>query len=172
MASVDRSEPVPSPSQIWGYWVPEPALLLGPRTEDRTARYLMNWLRIREPWLYLLALPDSPVTKVGPQWWRDYLNGDTADANPAHETRRAKRLKDVKEVFGRAFTMDDYHLRTSGKVAWFHHSFVDLDPALAPLIIWEVFELGFRHELLALDRLLVPMNDVPDADSQIGRAHV
>ena len=57
-------------------------------------------------------------------------------------------------------------MRTSGKVAWFHHSFVDLDPALAPLIIWEVFELGFRHELLALDRLLVPMNDVPDADSR------
>ena len=27
------------------------------------------------------------------------------------------------------------------------------------MIIWEVCELGFRHELLALDRLLVPKGD-------------
>ena len=62
--------------------------------------------------------------------------------------------------------MDDYDSSPSGKVPWFHHRLVDLDPVLAPLVIWEVFELGFRHELLALDRLLVHMHDVPEADSR------
>ena len=166
MASVDRSAPSRDLSQIWGYWVPEPALLLGPRVEERTIRYLLNWLRIREPWLYLLALPDPPVTRVKAQWWRDYLNGDTADATPATESRHAKRLKEVKDVFCRVFNIDEYDSNSSGKVAWFDHSLVDLEPTLAPTVIWEVFELGFRHELLALDRLLVPMNDVPEADSR------
>ena len=31
-----------------------------------------------------------------------------------------------------------------------------VDEELVPLILWELAELGFRHELLALDRLLVP----------------
>ena len=58
----------------------------------------MNWLHIHELWLYLLALSDSPVTQVGPQWWHDYLNGDTADTTPASDTCRAKHLKNLFHV--------------------------------------------------------------------------
>ena len=41
-------------------------------------------------------------------------------------------------------------------VAWHDYSLTDVADHLAPLIIWEVFELAFRRELLALDCILRP----------------
>ena len=102
MRAVDRSGVARPSSELWGYWIPDPSLLIGPRNEERVQRYMMNWLRIREGWLYLLGLPDTPATRVGAQWWRDYLNGDTANAMPEENTRRAERLEKVKTVFIRA----------------------------------------------------------------------
>ena len=162
MTSVDRSAPCKPSAELWGYWVPEPSLLVGPATDERVARYLMNWLRLREAWIYLLGLPDTPATRVAPQWWRDFLNGATSSLTPDASTRRAKRLENVKQVFSRAFLMDDYDERPPARLEWFHHRLASLDVSLAPLVLWEVFELGFHYELLALDRWLV----------QIGRAHV
>ncbi|KAH9910708.1 uncharacterized protein BXZ73DRAFT_55055 [Epithele typhae] len=164
MQSVDRSQPSRPSEELWGYWVPEPSLLVGPTTEQRVARYLMNWLGVHDPWLYLLALPDSPATRVGPQWWRDFLNGDTNAAATTVTNRRTQRLEKVKEVFCRVFLMEDFQERDSGAIEWFHRPITAVDATTGPLILWELFELGFRHELLALDRLLVPMHGVPDAD--------
>ena len=164
MKTVDRSQPSRPNAEVWGYWIPEPSLLVGPKANSRIERYLMNWLRIRDAWIYLLALPDSPVTRVSAQWWRDYCNGDTAEATPQNNSRRAKRLEAVKSVFVRAFTMEDYAPAAEERVRWFDFRLRALDHALAPLVLWELFELGFRHELLALDRILVPMRDTPNAD--------
>ncbi|KAH9929953.1 uncharacterized protein BXZ73DRAFT_90351 [Epithele typhae] len=164
MQSVDRSQPSKPSEDLWGYWVPEPSLLVGPTTEERVARYLMNWLGVRDPWLYLLALPDSPATRVGPQWWRDFLNGDTNAAATTVVNRRTKRLEKVKDVFCHAFLMEDFQEGASGSIEWFRHPITAVDGTTGPQILWEVFELGFRHELLALDRLLVPMHGIPDAD--------
>ena len=105
MQAVDRSGVARPSSELWGYWVPDPSLLIGPENPERVQRYVMNWLRIREGWLYLLGLPDTPATRVGAQWWRDYLNGDTANPTPEQHTRRAEHLEKVKSVFIRAFTM-------------------------------------------------------------------
>ena len=45
MRAVDRSDRVKSAPEIWGYWIPEPALLVGPRDAPRLQRYVLNWLR-------------------------------------------------------------------------------------------------------------------------------
>lgn len=164
MRAVDRSGVARPSSELWGYWIPDPSLLIGPRNEERVQRYMMNWLRIREGWLYLLGLPDTPATRVGAQWWRDYLNGDTANAMPEENTRRAERLEKVKTVFIRAFMMEDFAPAVSQPVQWFNYSVSRLDNALATRILWEIYDLGFRYELMALDRVLVPMHNVQDAE--------
>ena len=47
LSTVSRTRPARRGPDLWGYWIPEPALLLGPKTEERTLRYLGHWLRMR-----------------------------------------------------------------------------------------------------------------------------
>ncbi|KAI0350259.1 hypothetical protein OH77DRAFT_1413343 [Trametes cingulata] len=154
MESTDRSGLAKPSADLWGYWVPEPALLVGSLSNDRVERYIMNWLRLRPAWLYLLQTKCSGATRVSAQWWRDYLNGlDFASGQPS--TRAGKRKEAVAKAFAGVLDMKDYQENQS-TVAWFSHRLKHLHPPLCPLILWEVFETGFRYELLALDRVLVP----------------
>ncbi|RDX40899.1 hypothetical protein OH76DRAFT_1489920 [Lentinus brumalis] len=165
MRSVDRSAPAKRQEELWGYWTPEPALLLGPQNIERARRYIKNWLRIRPAWLYLLEHPYARITRVQPQWWRDYLNGEIEGDTPHDETRRSKRLEQVRCVFQVAFDMKDYAPVPDQPIHWFTHRITDPPSNLCPLIVWELHEIGFRYELLALDRVLVPMLNVENADS-------
>ena len=156
MDCIDLSKPARPQNEIWGYWIPEPGLLLHPRNPDRLHRYILNWLRLRPAWLYLLRLRDARVSSIPTQWWRDFLYGDTGRATPSTNTFNAKRMTQMREVFDLAFQDCDYAPNNTSPVPWFDHRLSTLDPALCPMIVWEVCELGFRHEMLALDRLLVP----------------
>ena len=42
LSMVNRSMSAPASCKIWGYWFPEPALLVGPKDEARQLRYLTN----------------------------------------------------------------------------------------------------------------------------------
>ncbi|KAH9929902.1 uncharacterized protein BXZ73DRAFT_47780 [Epithele typhae] len=166
MESADRSCPQCPSDQIWGYWVPEPALLLGPSMEERVRLYIMSWLRIRPAWLYLLPLPDSPVTKVRPQWWRDILNNCQFSAEAEPDSRREKRQKDISAIFGVILDCNKAILPAGEHVGWFDHrvSMGRIQGSNAKIILYEIFELGFRYELLALDRILHPMPNQQDAE--------
>ncbi|KAI0362328.1 hypothetical protein OH77DRAFT_43594 [Trametes cingulata] len=171
MESTDRTAPAKHPTELWGYWVPEPALLVGPVADERTERYIMNWLRMRPAWLYLLRAPRQSVPLVSAQWWRDYLNGLNTPSNPQNPTRTAQRREKIAKVFSGVLDMKDYQ-EGDGGVSWFSHHFKRLDHALCPLILWEVFELGFRYELLALDRVLVPAHGTRRVDVEREREHL
>lgn len=156
LSSLDRARPALRGSALWGYWVPEPSLLLGPQNIERTTRYLRNWLRVRPAWLYMLSQSNHLVTRVEPQWWRDYLNGDIQGSTPEASTRRARRLQRVRDVFGHVLDMNHYVEDLGSPIRWFDKRVESNLGQFASMIIWEVFELGFRYELLALDRILVP----------------
>ncbi|KAI0348955.1 hypothetical protein OH77DRAFT_314456 [Trametes cingulata] len=115
MESTDRTAPAKHPTELWGYWVPEPALLVGPVADERTERYIMNWLRMRPAWLYLLPAwlyllraPRQSVPRVSAQWWRDYLNGLITPSNPQNPTRTAQRREKIAKVFSGVLDMKDY----------------------------------------------------------------
>ncbi|KAH9855855.1 hypothetical protein C2E23DRAFT_866479 [Lenzites betulinus] len=156
MAAVDLSAPAKPQSQMWGYWIPEPGLLLRPQTQDRLHRYVVNWVRIRLAWLYVLRLRESRVTRVPTQWWRDVLYGTTGQNAKDEKTRVAQRWREIEDVFGVAFDRWDFDPSPFGAPRWFNKSIDSYEANVWRPIIWEVCELGFRHELLALDRLLVP----------------
>ena len=65
MQSVDLTEKARASEDIWGYWIPEPALLVSPADPAKVERHVLNWLRARTGWLYLLWVPNSGATKVG-----------------------------------------------------------------------------------------------------------
>ncbi|KAI1797039.1 hypothetical protein LXA43DRAFT_1147725 [Ganoderma leucocontextum] len=114
----------------------------------------MNWVRARPIWLYLLHVPQSRACRVPPQFWRSFLNGIPED--PTSTTRNGKRLIEIKNVFGGVFRVEDFDPATDAAVTWHGSTFQSVPETLAPAVIWEMFELGFRYELLALDRFLRP----------------
>ncbi|KAI1788727.1 hypothetical protein LXA43DRAFT_1024268 [Ganoderma leucocontextum] len=154
LAGVDRSMPARSADQLWGYWIPEPALLLGPKDEVRQQRYLMNWIRARPIWLYLLHVPESRACRLPAQFWRSFLNGVPDD--PASTTRSGKWLIEIKNVFGGVFEEEQFDPETDAAATWHGQTFQSVPEELAPAVVWEMFDLGFRYELLALDRFLRP----------------
>ncbi|PIL23637.1 hypothetical protein GSI_14950 [Ganoderma sinense ZZ0214-1] len=166
MSRVDLSKPARPPNEIWGYWIPEPGLLLRPQSTDRLHRYIFNWLRVRSAWLYILRLREARVSLIPTQWWRDFLYGDTGRSHEPPTTFNAKRIAQMREVFGLAFKEADYDPDSRVPVSWFNHRMAQLNVALCPLVIWEVCELGFRFELLALDRLLVPSREGSFGDEE------
>ncbi|TFK77962.1 hypothetical protein K466DRAFT_507916 [Polyporus arcularius HHB13444] len=162
--SVDLSKPARPNTEVWGYWIPEPALLLRPKTEDRRDRYIMTWLRLRAGWLYLLRLPDVPVCSVPTQWWRDILYGPTGRSAVDASTLKARRWEEIKKVFGTVFQEAHFDSNQAGPVWWCGLRVRAVDPEVCPKIIWEMFDLGFRYELLALDRLLAPARKDPHGE--------
>lgn len=116
----------------------------------------MTWLRLRPGWLYLLRLSESRPTTIPTQWWRDILYGPTGRDLGGSTTLNAQRAHSLKQVFGRAFGDSNLDAAAVGPVRWFHQRIKQISPQVARMIIWEMHDLGFRYELLALDHLLVP----------------
>ncbi|KAI1796489.1 hypothetical protein LXA43DRAFT_937471 [Ganoderma leucocontextum] len=164
MQSVDRTEKARASDDIWGYWIPEPALLVSPTDPAKVERHILNWLRARISWLYLLWIPGSGATKVGTQAWRQFLNGLPEERTTESPTRR--RRFEIREIFGGAFADADFAAQETGPIDWHEHSISQLSDDLAPKIVWEVFELGFRYELLAIDQFLRPKHTPRDRSLQ------
>ena len=152
MQAVDRSAPAKDP--IWGYWIPEPALLLGPQERTRVNRYIMNWLRVRPAWLYMLRMSSSSARKVSSQSWRTFFNGVPDD--PSNITRSGRRIQEIKSIFGDFFAEAALDPSTQAPVPWFRYNISEINGSVASLVLWEMFDLGFRYELLALDRFFRP----------------
>ncbi|KAI0648135.1 hypothetical protein C8Q79DRAFT_555655 [Trametes meyenii] len=150
---------------FWGYWIPEPGLFVRTKTPDRASRYFMTWLRLRPGWLYLLRERHGELSPISPQWWRDVLYGETG-RKVNENTLNGQRTRQCMLVFGQVFQTEDLDLSPTAPPTWFGRRLEQFDPTLCRAIVWEVCELGFRHELLALDRLLVPNRLNPDAEFQ------
>ena len=154
IATLDRSGP-PKTQILRGYWIPEPALILGPRDPRRVERYMMNWLRIRQIWLYLLRIPNSTVFQVSPHNWRSFLNA-LDDTKEPTETRSSQCAQVIKKLLSEHFPGQSFDSTTQAPIQWYHYSLTHVEDDIAPLILWEMFELGFRYELLAVDQYLRP----------------
>ncbi|KAI0739109.1 hypothetical protein C8Q80DRAFT_231036 [Daedaleopsis nitida] len=169
MTSVEVSKPGARPStEIWGYWIPEPALLLRPDSVNRRDRYIMTWLRMRNAWLYVLRLSDARPTSVPTQWWRDVLYGPTDKDKSEKDTQNSVRWKAILLVLGDIFPEANLDVAPEGPVRWFDRLVSQPDATIAPQIIWEMHDLAFRYELQALDRLLVPIYRGPRGEQEGG----
>ena len=149
MGAVDRSGKV-TPGR-WGYWIPEPGLLLGPKDPLRLQKYVMSWLRARPFWLYVLQAPAYGFLETAhrTQVWRDFLNGVEGDAKSF--TKHGKRVFEIKHLFSRVFSEQ---MDAGGAAEWHGRTISDVDDKIGLLVMWEAFELGFRYELSALDHEL------------------
>lgn len=177
LAVVDIRVSAPVGSACWRYWFPEARTVIHSDSVERRRRYLLNWLRLREHWLYLLdtrSFDDDSIVPLRVQEWREYLN--ISESTAAQITKgikmekiRAKKAAEMKQtichLFHGVFQKDI--LACPVPETWFGRSLASLqDPDCAlddpeilgtlRLVTWELHELAFRYELTELDLFLTP----------------
>ena len=166
LSEVDRSEP---PPEVWYYWLPEPALVIGSSVQDRLERYVLNWLRIREAWLYVQQQRhvhlESPALKT--QQWREMLNlSEKTESESEKESRSQQRKAEALRVLAETCELTDMRAFLSAPVTWYGQEF-QISDQMCREVIWELCELGFRAELYQLDRYLgeaIPSSTKLDVD--------
>ncbi|KAF7798396.1 hypothetical protein EIP86_009617 [Pleurotus ostreatoroseus] len=178
LASVDQTK---LRSQAWGYWLPEPALIIGPSDPVRAARYLGNWLRIRESWCAALGeeLSRSRTFEVKcfkNQEWRDYLNvSEKAIEEMLNEDVKRRGTKLIVEHFQELFAVPSI-LRMSVPTGWLSEDLSSVPEHrrtfLKQQMMWELAELGFYRELTEIDLYMITLQDSAHHDPGLRTALV
>ncbi|KIJ10416.1 hypothetical protein PAXINDRAFT_16571 [Paxillus involutus ATCC 200175] len=154
-----------------GYRYPEPTVFANVGAPASRKWYLANWLALCPTWLARITA--KPTVLPTPPMWRMFLNSQPGDTT---STTRAG----AKKVEAQAFFADALGDVPDGASTWagdatvgFRGTAVQIaslaDPPL-PLVhavLWELAELSFRSDLLALDKALVPqLWDAPIQEAQ------
>ncbi|KAJ3718497.1 hypothetical protein C8R42DRAFT_553873, partial [Lentinula raphanica] len=146
-----------------GYFLPPPRLLDGPATTSLRAFYYRSWLKIRPLILQSLNGLMEPVNLTAKRW-RSLL--DVVGGHPSEKTDKTKNaiyrnemrivLENlVAKTNSHSFSVDD----SKPQVEEFAGQLIDCSnepppSEVASHILWEISELSFRQEFIALDRLL------------------
>ncbi|KAG8215100.1 hypothetical protein J3R82DRAFT_8545, partial [Butyriboletus roseoflavus] len=146
-----------------GYHFPEPALLITPSSPQQQKLFCTNWLAAHPLWIsHIEHNPPSPLP--APQTWQDFLNSIPSNIVAEYITTRSAQEKlAAKMLFGDTLM----HLQGEtwagrNSVLWRNQTIVittlkDPPAHLIHSILWKIYELSFRYELLALDCAMVPM---------------
>lgn len=184
-SSVDVTTPAPTGLSVWRYMFPEARLVITSPTPRRQLRFICNWLRLRETWLFLVSSTTYTSETVHPlrnQEWREYLytssatqtTDDSKTSNIAlqrHERRNKKSVahkRAVHDLFRKVFGRNVMDCPVPSE--WFGRSLdafqtdqTDLSDTYVvrtvQLVGWELHELEFRWELMQLEKTVVPIAD-------------
>lgn len=144
------------------YALPEPALFVMPSNDQKKISYLMTWIRSRTAWIWHLESQGN--TAVSAQTWRDFLGmnfNQAANDQTAAGQRRELMQKLMKSTLNQPGL--SYSLGPGNQVARWHGQQLvhNVMPPLTVVheVLWEIYELSFRYELLALDRRLSQDHD-------------
>ncbi|KAF8060157.1 hypothetical protein FPV67DRAFT_1674119 [Lyophyllum atratum] len=158
MAAVDR-DPTrlkydTRPSDA-GYVFPDPGLFVGVTTEDKMVTYLRNWVTNRSAIIFRLASGGATASPIKSQLWRLLLNFGLAAPDPS-ETVGARRRQEIIELLGDCVHEPGVQIGTSAAnvVTWRGTQLqtgVLPPPNVVHEILWELYELNFRFEFVALD---------------------
>ncbi|KAH0825854.1 hypothetical protein J3R83DRAFT_7775 [Lanmaoa asiatica] len=143
-------QPGNSPA-IYSYFPP-------PRLFVRTHRrfiYLRTWLACRSAWISRLSVSSVEPARV--QLWRDFLS---RMPEATKETDSGRSFEEAKELFRELVSVKQDHPPEADlsirDVTIPSKELSQLDDYTSGLILWDLYELGFRFELLALDKKVVP----------------
>ncbi len=140
-----------------GYTFPKPELFVSVQTPEKQKIVLLAWLRLRVGLIVLLAPPFNPPV-LPHQTWRTLLQFDWLQ-NPANHDPASSQVND-REAKRRerasiflAGCQGELTLRQDqpAKAKWRDIDVDHLSQDDIQAILWELSELNFRLELLALD---------------------
>jgi hypothetical protein len=177
-----------------GYAFPDPGLFFGVTTAEAQAKFFYNWLKYRPALIYRLAGHNSNAKPLSSQGWRTMLHlpipglevpphrhptsSSTLPKKPSagrpEQTASAKRLEVIHSLLQDCLNVDSVQVNetpTNG-LMWQEQRLSPgelPDQRVAQEILWELFELNFRLEFMALDSrahtpLTVPTNGLSRED--------
>ncbi|KAG1883232.1 hypothetical protein F4604DRAFT_1920416 [Suillus subluteus] len=149
-----------------GYRFPEPALLITPSSPERKKLFVANWLAARPLWISRVD-HNPPERFPSPQLWRDFLNSSPsgepstiASSSSAGPTAAAMRKQAATQIFGEDLQDTQGTTWAIGENVQWRNMTISIISLCNPplrlmrLILWELYKLNFRYELLALDRVM------------------
>ncbi|KAL0565908.1 hypothetical protein V5O48_016111 [Marasmius crinis-equi] len=140
-----------------GFFLPPPRLFVTPVSDETKVKLVCNWLKMRHVLLYGLVIGSRRLSN---KEWRSLLLLGTEGEAPSHPKRVSRAnemrglLKDFIEKSQLSLNPDNLE---KVEPSWNGHKVAGStvpSPSIMHEILWELFELNFRQELLALDREL------------------
>lgn len=154
-----------------GYPLPDPGLFLAPDSDATKAIYFSTWLKLRDIVTHRITAPQATLTPLSNKLWRSMLGMEKTAASSSSKEGllRAQAITFLKDCLTRSNTsLDLNHLRSIPAV-WRGQELKCNQlppPSVAKEILWELYELNFRLEFLALDGHL-SKSDKPATERQI-----
>jgi hypothetical protein len=121
------------------------ASLFATANESRRAKFFATWRAIRPACIFRVSSAESIATPVSNQHWRDFLFDGLLSSS--HAAKLVNRREEVKALFANA--LEELQLNLGPSLS---DHFPSVPVADAQRILWELTELNFRFELLALDK--------------------
>ena len=94
LQAVDRSHPGEGTSACYAF--PDPGLFVSPGTNEKKAKFIEMWLRIREAWAACVAQGGAPAMSA--QLWHDILATDFSNQMGTADTKAAKRHQRIHSI--------------------------------------------------------------------------
>jgi hypothetical protein len=143
-----RCHPTTGSSKHDGQYLFPDASLFATTNESRRAKYFATWSAIRPACIFRVFSAESLATPISNQEWRDFLFDGLLSAS--HAKKLVRRREQVKALFANA--LEELQLSLDPPMSDDIPHFPSVPAADAQKILWELTELNFRFELLALDK--------------------
>jgi hypothetical protein len=167
-----RDEPIhkkQAAGKYEAYVFPDPRWFLN-ATESRCARLLKNWLKSRQTWIWRASHSQSGVPTMSITLWKEALHlGFGSGAKVTLTSSKGQHIKKMLEHFGCTLSPDGSlqlpsaglpgETVTQGEPIWKQKTIACTDSELpkdsvVTEVMWELYELNFRFDLLMLDQIL------------------
>ena len=167
LRAVDQTVFIESPCTKYAF--PDPGLFVSPASDLRKAKFIEAWLRSRDVWI--TRVTQEGALAMDAQHWRDFLNIDSSEsAVNEKDTKSGKRRQHSQALLKTTLLSNPVMaLRcTVGQpFVWQGQSYLPGSlppPNVVQQILWELYELNFAQEFLALDRLACSNLDPTDKE--------
>jgi hypothetical protein len=154
-ALLDFTPPNPPPAMAEGYVFPEPALFIAVQNKERQDAYFRSWLKFRTPMIYRVSTHNSTASASPNSLWRNLLAFELIGEKKAgaSSTKSSKLWETAQRFMDGCLMADGVSFAESdgGQLMWNGSIVNSLGDHEREEILWELAELSFRFELLALD---------------------
>jgi len=145
----------PPPAVAEGYVFPEPALFMAVQNKERQDAYFRSWLKFRTAMIYRVSSCNSAASPGPNSLWRNLLAFELIGEKKAgsSSTKSNKLWETAQRFMDDSLMADgvDFAESNGGQLIWNGSIINSLGDREREEILWELAELSFRFELLALD---------------------
>ncbi|KAG7090327.1 hypothetical protein E1B28_011923 [Marasmius oreades] len=175
LSSYNNAQPPPNGIDN-GFAVPPPRLFINAKDDSTKARLISNWLKLRDLFLFRLSVDPSTLTA---KQWRSLLelrfdNHPSQSSQSSDGLSRSKKFLNemnnrLKKFVDESQISLNLENLDSAKAVWRDRQISgDRLPSDSTVreVMWELFELNFRRELLVLDTRL-DMSSMPALERKL-----